>query len=351
MQYLTTFLFFLLCTYALYGQNEVSVEPLALKSGEEMTTVTMAAQYNDSYYLFSKNKRYIYFGENLFALNVADIRMEFFNVFDTSHAKLEGEIEYNIKSWDELFFTNFYFLKVGSDIGLFADFVIEGYQSDIGIPFHKTFVLLFDPNSMKSKKLFFIQLPITEPKPIIRKVFSTPNTSLTPHLYADVEYSEETLLPPIIGLATPTSLATAFPPTFQLPRNNFRPILQGLKFNYSTILDGHNKHLYSNGYEILDMENLDIFFVSPDSSMILSPILFVEGKPYVVVADIDMKRMKNTNYRYVSVSDAKQERTLSREKLPAIYVQNLTGNSYVGHDVQIGFRNIDNKPYLVKFRP
>jgi len=351
MQYLSILLFSLLLSFTLYAQNEESVDPLVLRSGEEMTAVSMAAQYNDSYYLFSENKRYIYFGDDLFSLNVADIRFEFFKVFDTSQVKREGETEYKIKSWDELFFTNFYFLKIGSDVGLFADFLIEGYQSDFGVPFHKTFVLLFDPNTMKSKKLFFIHLPKTQPKPIIRKVFSTPNTSLTPHLYVDVEYAEETNLPPIIALASSTGLATPFSPTFQLPPNDFRSVLLGLKFNYSTFIDGRYRHLYSNAYEIVDMENREIFFVSPDSTMILSPILFAEGIPYVVVADIDIKRMENANFRYVSVLDPKQQRTLNRENLPTIYVQSLSGLSYTGQDVQVGFRNIDNKPFVVKFRP
>ena len=345
-------LVFLFLTLPTIAQKIESIQPLSLSNGDTTTAIRWTAQFDNTFVFLCKNKRHMYYGENISALNKMDLRDEFFKVFDTSEVKQEGELIHKIEAWeDELFFTNFYFLRVGEDIGLFADFVIEGFQYEYALSFHKRFIFVFDPKTLKGKKLLFLDLPTAEPQPIVRKVFSTPNTSSMPNLFADVEYEEETTKPVLIGLATSTSPAISFPNSFQLPQNNYRQVLQGQKFNYSTKIGNETQHFYSNGYEIIDMEKQEIFFASPDSTMILSPILFVENHPCVVVATINMEQMRNSNFRYVSVLDGSYIKDVDHRKLPSFYIHNLTGLSYSEQGPYLGFRNIEGKPHLIHFTP
>ncbi|MFN3528672.1 MAG: hypothetical protein ACK417_01955 [Bacteroidia bacterium] len=335
-----------------FSQKIESVHPLALSNGDTMTAVTRVAQFNNTFLFLSKKKRHIYYGEDLSALQIIDLRDEFFKVFDTSYVKTEGEQVHKIKAWQEdLFFSNFYFLRVGPDIGLFADFVIESHQYEYMLAFHRVIVLLFDSTTFRSKKILFVNLPETEPKPIIRKGFSTPNTAQSPNIFVDVEYADETTLPVLIGLSSPDAPAISFPSSFRLPPNNYRSMIMGMKFNYSVPIGDRTYHLFSNGFEIVDMDQKELFFTSPDSTMILSPILFVENQPCVVVATINMEQMRNSNFRYVSVLDGSYVKDVDHRKLPSFYIHNLTGLSYSEQGPYLGFRNIEGKPHLIHFTP
>jgi hypothetical protein len=352
MRVKTILLFYSLFISYGIAQTIESTHPLSLSNGEPMAPITLAVQFNDTYVFKSTNKRDIYFGKNLNNLNKLDFRDEFFKVFDSSAVKSEAESIHKVKDWREnLFFSNLHFLRIGPDIGIAADFVIESYQYEYMLPYHKVFILLFDSTTFRSKKILFIDLPKTEPQPIIRNVLNTPNTALNPYIYVDVEYEEETSLPVFIGLSAPNTPVISFPVDFQLPPNSLRSGYIGRKLNYSVLINNEVRHLYSNGFEIIDMDKKEILFIGPESSEILSPILFVQNHPCVLVADIDFKQMRAVNYRFLSVMDGSLIKIADYKQLPSHYIQNLTGLSDYSSEIQSGFRNIDGKPHLVRFTP
>lgn len=330
------------------AQKIETIHPLTQESGDTLKQISKTAKFNESYLFLSKDKKTVYKGENLENLRVANINKMFHQVLDTSRMKKNANVEFIEVKWDELFFYYHSFILADGDLGLSGEFVTESYRDeDVMLPFHKAFIIIFD-NLLNIKAIRFVELPSLGSETIITNIFSVGKSNIV----VEVKNQESTSLPVFIGVQSSNAeKVLSFPPNFKLPRNNYRNVLTGIRFQYSSSFSNHTYSLYSNGYEIIDMEKQEIFFVSPDSTMILSPILFVENQPCVVVATINMEQMKNSNYRYVSVLDGSFVKAVDHSNLPSFYIHNLTGLSYSEQGPYLGFRNIEGKPHLIHFTP
>ena len=341
----------LLLSSSVFAQKIETMHPLIQENGDTIKEISKTAKFKETYIFLAKDKKTIYGGENLTKLKVIDIDEIFHHGLDTSKLKINAEQDSVVVKWKDAFIYFNSFLLVNGDIGLSGGFVTESYiDEEIMLPFHRDFILVFD-TLLQFKAIRFVELPIMNPKPTIRNVFSVGIGSSSSELFAEVKYQEPTSAPVFIGLSTSRTNATPFPASFSLPMNNFRRSFAGPRFSYSFLNDDSIINLYSNGYEIVDMDNKSIFFACPDSTMILSPILLVDQQACVVVATIDMEKMKNSNFRYVSILDGSYVKDVDHKKLPSFYIHNLTGLSYAKEDPYLGFRIIEGKPYLVRFTP